>query len=30
MQFAATWEDLEIAVLSEIREEDISYDIPYM
>ena len=28
MQFAATWRDLEIVILSEVRE--ISYDITYM
>ena len=28
MQFAATWMDLEIVILSEVRE--ISYDITYM
>jgi len=28
MSFAATWTDLDIVVLSEVRGE-ISYDIPY-
>ena len=30
MPFAATWMDLEIIILSEDRERQISYDIPYM
>ena len=30
MSFAATWMDLEIVTLSEVREREISYDIPYM
>ena len=30
MPFAATWMDLEIIILSEVRERQISYDIPYM
>ena len=32
MSFAATWMDLEIAILSEVRERktNISYDITYM
>ena len=29
MPFAATWVDLEIVILSEVRETEI-YDIPYM
>lgn len=28
--FAATWTDLESVILSEVREGEISYDIPYM
>ena len=30
MSFAATWMDLQTVVLSEVREGEISYDIPYM
>ena len=30
MSFAATWMDLEIIILSEVRERQISYDITYM
>ena len=30
MPFAATWMDLEITILSEVRERQISYDITYM
>ena len=30
MPFAATWMDLEIIILSEVRERQISYDIAYM
>ena len=30
MSFAATWMDLEIVTLSEVREREISYDITYM
>ena len=30
MPFAATWMDLEIVILSELRERQISYDITYM
>ena len=30
MPFAATWMDLEIVILSEEREREISYDILYM
>ena len=30
MHFAATWMDLEIIILSEVRERQISYDITYM
>ena len=30
MPFAATWMDLEIVILSEVREGKVSYDIPYM
>ena len=30
MLFAATWMDLEIIILSEDRERQISYDITYM
>ena len=30
MPFAATWIDLEIIILSEVREREISYDIAYM
>ena len=30
MSFAATWMDLESVILSEVREGEISYDIPYM
>ena len=30
MSFAATWIDLEITILSEIRQRQISYDITYM
>ena len=28
--FAVTWMDLEITILNEVREREISYDIPYM
>ena len=30
MPFVATWMDLEIVILSEVREGEVSYDIPYM
>ena len=30
MSFTATWMDLEIIILSEVRERQISYDITYM
>ena len=30
MPFAATWMDLEIIILSEVRQKQISYDITYM
>ena len=30
MPFAATWIHLEIIILSEVRERQISYDITYM
>ena len=30
MPFAATWMDLETVILSEVREGEISYDIPDM
>ena len=30
MPFAATWMDLEIIILSEVRESQIPYDITYM
>ena len=30
MPFATTWMDLEIVLLSEVRERQISYDITYM
>ena len=30
MPFAATWMDLEIIILSEVRGRQISYDIAYM
>ena len=30
MPFAAKWMDLEIIILSEVRERQISYDITYM
>ena len=30
MPFAAMWLDLEIIILSEVRERQISYDITYM
>ena len=30
MPFAVTWMDLEITILNEVREREISYDIPYM
>ena len=30
MPFAATWRDLEIIILSEVRQRQISYDIAYM
>ena len=29
MPFAATWMDLDIMILSEVRERQISYDIAY-
>ena len=30
MPFAATWTDLEITILSEVNQRQISYDIAYM
>ena len=30
MPFSATWMDIEIIILSELRERQISYDITYM
>ena len=30
MPFAETWMDLEVIILSEVRERQISYDIIYM
>ena len=30
MPFAATWMDLEITILSEVGQRQISYDIAYM
>ena len=30
MPFAATWMDLEMIMLSEVRERQISYNITYM
>ena len=30
MAFAATWMDLEITILSEVSQRQISYDITYM
>ena len=30
MPFAATWMDLEIIILSQTRERQVSYDITYM
>ena len=30
MLFVAKWIDLESVILSEVREGEISYDIPYM
>ena len=30
MSFAATWMDLQILILSEVRERQLSYDITYM
>ena len=30
MPFAATWMDLEIIILNEVRQRQISYDITYM
>ena len=30
MAFASTWKDLEMIILSEVRERQISYDITYI
>ena len=30
MPFTATWMDLEIIIVSEVRERQVSYDITYM
>ena len=30
MPFSATWMDLDIVILSEVRKGKILYDIPYM
>ena len=30
MSFAATWVDLELVILSEVSQRQISYDIAYM
>ena len=30
MPFAATWTDLEIVILSEVRQREILHDIAYM
>ena len=30
MQFAATWMDLEMIILNEVRQRKVPYDITYM
>ena len=30
MPFAASWMDLDSVIMSEVKQEKLSYDIPYM